>query len=109
MANRRSMEEKIRHYAEAQAQTLVERKHTEDGCSYDVQRTVTDEEKEVIGGVVMNIYQENGYKNRQDYLENLASDLDLDQELVFAAADLLGPTEDFDGLVTCLEDHAGGW
>jgi len=57
----------------------------------------------------MDIYQKNGYKNRRDYLENLASDLDLDPDLVFAAADLLGSTEDFDGLVTCLEDHAGGW
>lgn len=52
MANRRSMEEKIRHYAEAQAQTLVERKHTEDGCSYDIQRAATDEEMEIVAGVL---------------------------------------------------------
>lgn len=52
MINKKSMEEKIQHYAEAQAQTLVERKHTEDGCSYDVQRTATDEEKEVIAGIL---------------------------------------------------------
>lgn len=55
----------------------------------------------------MDIYKENGYKNRRDYLENLASELDLDLGLVLAAADILGPVEDFDGLVTCLEDHSG--
>lgn len=51
-----------------------------------------------------NIYVENGYKNRQDYLENLADDFGVELDMVMAMADVLGPNEDFDGLVTSLED-----
>ncbi len=50
------------------------------------------------------IYQEHGYENRKDYLECLAMDLEVDRDIVFMTADLLGPSEDFDGLVTTLED-----
>lgn len=52
----------------------------------------------------MSIYQENGYKNRKDYLNNLADDFGIDRETVFFYASTLGPDEDFDGLVTSLED-----
>lgn len=52
----------------------------------------------------MSIYQENGYKNRKDYLECLADDLGIDKGTVFAIAGILGSSEDFDGLVTSLED-----
>jgi hypothetical protein len=31
----------------------------------------------------MSIYQENGYKNRKDYLNNLADDFGIDRETVF--------------------------
>lgn len=55
----------------------------------------------------MNIYQENGYKNREDYLTCLAEDFDADIETVTVLADVLGPNEDFDGLVTTLEDEFG--
>ena len=51
-----------------------------------------------------NLYTENGYKNRRDYLESLAENLDLEIEKVLVVADMLGPDEDFDGLVTMLED-----
>ena len=51
------------------------------------------------------VYQENGYKNRADYLDCLASDMGIDPAMVNAAADMLGPNEDFDGLVTSLEDY----
>jgi hypothetical protein len=54
----------------------------------------------------MSQYTEAGYKNRRDYLDNLAEDLGLDRETVYTAAAMLGPSEDFDGLVTMLEDHA---
>ena len=54
--------------------------------------------------VMSNIYKENGYENRQDYLKNLAEDHGADIHTVSALADLLGPDEDFDGLVTSLED-----
>lgn len=53
----------------------------------------------------MNIYQENGYNSRDDYLECLADDFGVDLDAVKALADLLGPDEDFDGLVSTLEDY----
>ena len=56
-----------------------------------------------------NIYIENGYKNRRDYLENLALDIGLDREIVFSLASLLGSVEDFDGLVSSLEDYSEGY
>lgn len=52
----------------------------------------------------MNIYQENGYTDRKDYLNTLADDLGVDIETVYTVADLLGQTEDFDGLISMLED-----
>ena len=62
-------------------------------------------------GVEMTIYQENGYENRKDYLIDLADSYGLDQSIVFALADMLGSTEDFDGLVNTLEDiqYQGGY
>lgn len=50
------------------------------------------------------IYQANGYDDREDYLAGLAEDYGVDLDTVYALADLLGPNEDFDGLVTQLED-----
>lgn len=50
------------------------------------------------------IYQMNGYKDRNDYLSCLAEDYGVDLDTVKALADLLGPNEDFDGLVSQLED-----
>ena len=55
----------------------------------------------------MSVYTEKGYDSRKDYLECLAEDLDLDADIVYSAADMLGPNEDFDGLVTSLEDYYG--
>ncbi len=51
-----------------------------------------------------NVYEMNGYESRQDYLQNLAENMGVRPEVVFALADLLGETEDFDGLVTALDD-----
>ena len=56
-----------------------------------------------------NLYIENGYKNRKDYLENLASDMGIDKEIVFSLASMLGSIEDFDGLVSSLEDYSEGY
>lgn len=50
------------------------------------------------------VYVENGYASRADYLSCLAEDYGVDQQTVQALADLLGPNEDFDGLVSSLED-----
>lgn len=52
----------------------------------------------------MSIYKKNGYENRENYLASLAREYDLETDIVFATADILGPTEDFDGLITTLED-----
>lgn len=54
---------------------------------------------------IMNIYHENGYTDRKDYLNCLAEDLGVDLEIVLISAELLGQSEDFDGLVSMLEDQ----
>ena len=56
----------------------------------------------------MNIYQENGYENRKDYLESLAEDYNISFLTVVSLADILGPSEDFDGLINALEDIEEG-
>lgn len=56
----------------------------------------------------MSIYTENGYQNRRDYLDSLADDYGVDRATVYTIADLYGPGEDFDGLVTALEDIGEG-
>lgn len=50
------------------------------------------------------VYIENGYKNRQDYLKCLSDDYGLPLYLVLEIADMLGSNEDFDGLLCSLED-----
>ena len=52
-----------------------------------------------------NKYQElYGCKDRQEYFEMLADEYGVDVETVEALADALGSNEDFDGLVSALED-----
>lgn len=52
----------------------------------------------------MNDYTDNGFTSRRAYLESLCEEFDRDK--VYTLAGLLGPSEDFDGLVTALEDDA---
>ena len=52
-----------------------------------------------------NIYTENGYKDRRDYLENLATFYGLFIDEVETIAETLGENEDFDGLITSLIDY----
>ena len=54
-----------------------------------------------------NIYQINGYKSRREYLVAMAEEYDVDEETVFLMADMLGKDEDFDGLISMLEDYEG--
>lgn len=54
----------------------------------------------------MSIYQENGYKSRKDYLQSLAAEYDVDYQSVACLAALLGSGEDWDALVTAVEDMA---
>lgn len=51
-----------------------------------------------------NIYQQNGYKNREEYLQSLSEEYEVDIEVVLTLSLVLGESEDFDGLVTSLED-----
>lgn len=51
------------------------------------------------------IYRDHGYKDRGDYLKNLAYEYDVPISVVQAVADMLGPSEDFDGLISSLEDY----
>ncbi len=52
----------------------------------------------------MTDYQSQGFKNRRAYLESLCEEYP--RSMVFALASMLGESEDFDGLVTSLEDAA---
>ena len=51
-----------------------------------------------------NIYQQNGYTDRDDYLTCLSEDYGVSIEDVYSLAEMLGENEDFDGLVCALED-----
>lgn len=55
----------------------------------------------------INIYEEYGYNNREEYLDSLKDEYD--EDVVDALAEVLGPPEDFDGLITMLEDYYGGY
>ena len=50
-------------------------------------------------------YKENGYKNRGDYLRDLSEWTGVSLDMVHLTASMLGQSEDFDGLVTTLEDY----
>ena len=54
-----------------------------------------------------NIYQRNGYENREEYLLCLSEDYGIDLETVHMLADMLGESEMFDGLISALEDAEG--
>ena len=51
----------------------------------------------------MSVYTENGFENRNDYLNSLREDYG---DLVDILTSVLPPSEDFDGLVTSLEEAA---
>ena len=60
--------------------------------------------------ISIEVYQENGYDSREDYLNSLSEDYGVPIDAVYALADILGPDEDFDGLVSNLQDAlCGGW
>jgi len=49
-------------------------------------------------------YEEDGCFDRYGYIVALADDWGIDLDIAIELADLLGPEEDFDGLVCALED-----
>jgi len=50
------------------------------------------------------LYLEHGAESRREYLAMLADEYDVPLSLVRSLASVFGPSEDFDGLVTALED-----
>lgn len=50
------------------------------------------------------VYKNNGYASRSHYLECLSDTYNVPLDTVEALADLLGEVEDYDGLVTALQD-----
>ena len=52
-----------------------------------------------------NVYISKGYKDRKDYLQSLAEEFDIDFGTVVMVANTLGRNEDFDGLISALEDY----
>ena len=57
--------------------------------------------------MTQDIYQKNGYVNREDYLTSIAEDFGVPDFVVFSMAEMLGENEDFDALITELEDAEG--
>jgi len=53
------------------------------------------------------IYLQNGYKNRDDYLESLSEDYGVPLETVYILAETLGESEEWDALISALEDAEG--
>ena len=51
-----------------------------------------------------NIYQQNEYTDRDDYLTCLSEDYGVSIDDVHSLAEMLGENEDFDGLICALED-----
>lgn len=55
---------------------------------------------------VTNVWQENGYTGRRQYLKSLAEEYDVEYLTVLTLANTLGQNEDFDMLLTQLEEVA---
>ena len=52
----------------------------------------------------MSIYTVKEYKDRQNYLNSVSDEYGVDINIVNSLADILGPDEDFDGLISILQD-----
>ena len=55
---------------------------------------------------IQTVYTKNGYKNRRHYIRSIAEEYAVDEEFVFNLATVMGPNEDFDGLITEIQDYA---
>ena len=58
------------------------------------------------GGQSMSQYTDEGHDNRRAYLDSLVDAYGLPRETVYSLAHMLGPSEDFDGLIIALDDAA---
>ena len=55
---------------------------------------------------MVDVYKEAGFQSRKDYLNYLSDEYGVDIDIVNALAGLLGPSEDFDGLISSLDDFS---
>lgn len=55
------------------------------------------------------IYQDKGYKDRKAYLQEVADMHRVPIEAVHSIAEVLGPGEDFDGLIAMIEDFGSAY
>jgi len=53
----------------------------------------------------MSIYRDHGFHDRRDYLRALADEYDVPYYVVLHVYEILGPGEDFDGLIIALQDN----
>ena len=79
-------------FDEQRAKDFVKEQNHDDDSIYEIKQ-------------VENIYQEQGFLNRDDYIKALAFDYDVDEDKVYELASIYGEEEDFDGLVTLIEDY----
>lgn len=54
----------------------------------------------------ISVYIQNGFSSRSEYLHALAEDYGMPFHIVDEIANILGPNEDFDGLICSIEDIA---
>ena len=69
-----------------------------------MKRYCTYENRKGNANMDNSIYEENGYKDRADYLESLSDEYGVALDVVEMMAEFLGPKEDFDGLVANIND-----
>lgn len=53
----------------------------------------------------MDKYRQKGFSSRDEYLDSLAEEYNVAKIVVYGLAEILGPSEDFDGLINALEDE----
>lgn len=79
-------------------------------CAYNTTPFIASDMERVDATTVEKEYQSpyvvNGYDNREHYLECMAEDYDVPLHHVKTLADALGPEEDFDGLVSGIDDFS---
>lgn len=59
-------------------------------------------ERDKDSGILISRYEEEGFKNRAEYLDSLREEYGA--EVFDAVSSVMPPSEDFDGLITELED-----
>jgi hypothetical protein len=54
----------------------------------------------------MTVYTDNGFKDRESYLNYLSAEYGVELSIVMSLANILGETEDFDALPIEVEDYS---